>query len=53
MSQYIEGFEDGFKYVIAEIEQYIKQCDPLITQPLVALLDHLTNEDPENQSGIA
>jgi hypothetical protein len=53
MSQYIEGFEDGFEYVIAEIEQYIKQCDPLITQPLVALLAHLTNEDPENQSSIA
>jgi len=49
MSEYIQGFDAGYGFVLHEIEQYIKRHDyePRITGPLLNLLAHLKAKDPQ------
>jgi len=47
MSEYVQGFDTGYGFVLHEIEQYIKRYDyePSITGPLLNLLAHLKAGD--------
>lgn len=47
MSEYIQGFDAGYGFVLHEIEQYIKRHDyePRITSPLLNLLANLKASD--------
>lgn len=47
MSEYIQGFDTGYGFVLHEIEQYIKRHDyePRITGPLLNLLAFLKAGD--------
>jgi hypothetical protein len=50
MSEYIQGFDAGYSYVLTEVEQYIKRhdYDPRTTYPLLTLLAHLKAGDQLN-----
>ena len=52
MSEYIQGFDAGYGFVLHEIEQYIKRHDyePRITGPLLNLLAYLKVEGKPNES---
>ena len=47
MSGYVQGFDAGYGFALAEIEKYIKRHDyePRITGPLLNLLAHLKAGD--------
>ena len=51
MSEYIQGFDAGYGFILHEIEQYIKKHDyePRITGPLLNLLAHLKAGDKDPQ----
>lgn len=52
MSEYIQGFDTGYGFVLHEIEQYIKRhdCEPRITISLFNLLAYLKAGDKPNES---
>ena len=48
MSEYIKGFNNGYEYVLHEIENQIKQANSHDALVLVQLLQHLKMENKPN-----